>query len=77
MMLNGALYDLKLDPRAARYPGIAAAALLAAALIFGAARMCKTDQIAARAPRLKVGLVQPNFAYSIDGGSRATKRCTS
>ena len=67
MMLNGALYDLVLEPRAARFPAVAAAALLAAALIFGAVRMRQTDEIAARAPRLKVGLVQPNFAYTIDG----------
>jgi apolipoprotein N-acyltransferase len=67
MMVNGALYDLTLDPRAARYPAMAAAGLLAAALIFGAVRMRQTDEIAARAPRLKVGLVQPNFAYTIDG----------
>ena len=39
----------------------------AAALIFGAVRMRQMDAIVARAPRLKVGLVQPNFAYSIDG----------
>lgn len=67
MMLNGALYDLILEPRAARYPAIAAAALLAAALIFGAVRMRQIDEIAARSPSLKVGLVQPNFAYTIDG----------
>ncbi len=67
MMINGALYDFMLNPRAARYPAMAAAGLLAAALIFGAVRMRQTDEIAARAPRLKVGLVQPNFAYTIDG----------
>jgi apolipoprotein N-acyltransferase len=67
MMINGALYDLKLDPRAARYPAMAAAGLLGAALIFGAVRMRQIDDIAGRAPRLKVGLVQPNFAYTIDG----------
>jgi apolipoprotein N-acyltransferase len=67
MMLNGALYDLILDRRAARYPAAAAAALLASALIFGAVRMRQTDEIAAHAPHLKVGLVQPNFAYTIDG----------
>jgi apolipoprotein N-acyltransferase len=67
MMINGALYDLILNPGAARYPAISAAALLAAALIFGAVRMRQTDEIAARAPRLNVGLVQPNFAYTIDG----------
>ncbi|HEY2466015.1 MAG TPA: apolipoprotein N-acyltransferase [Steroidobacteraceae bacterium] len=67
MMINGALYDLMLNPRAARYPAMASVALLAAALIFGAVRMRQTDEIAARAPHLKVGLVQPNFAYTIDG----------
>ncbi len=67
MMINGALYDLLLEPRAARYPAAAAAALLGAALIFGAVRMHQTDAIAARAPHLQVGLVQPNFAYTIDG----------
>ncbi len=67
MMMNGALYDVILNPRAARYPAMAAAGLLAAALIFGAVRMRQTDAIAAHAPRLKIGLVQPNFAYTIDG----------
>jgi apolipoprotein N-acyltransferase len=67
MMVNGALYDLALNPRAARYPALAAAGLLAAALIFGAVRMRQTDEIVAHAPRLNVGLVQPNFAYTIDG----------
>jgi apolipoprotein N-acyltransferase len=67
MLINGALYDLFLNPRAARYPAIAAASLLAAALIFGAVRIRQIDATAAQAPRLKVGLVQPNFAYTIDG----------
>jgi apolipoprotein N-acyltransferase len=67
MMVNGALYDLMQDPRATRYPAIAAAGLLGAALLFGAVRMRQTDEIAARAPLLKVGLVQPNFAYTVDG----------
>jgi apolipoprotein N-acyltransferase len=67
MMINGALYDLTLNPRAARYPAMASVALLAAVLIFGAVRMRQTDAIAAHAARLKVGLVQPNFAYTIDG----------
>jgi apolipoprotein N-acyltransferase len=46
---------------------LAAAALVAAALIFGAVRMRQVDDIVARAPHLKVGLVQPNFAYTADG----------
>jgi apolipoprotein N-acyltransferase len=46
---------------------LAAAALLAAALVFGAVRMREVDELIARAPRLKVGLVQPNFAYAANG----------
>ena len=67
MMVNGALYDLAVDRRAARYPALAAAVLAAAALIFGAVRMRQVDEVIARAPQLKVGLVQPNFAYTANG----------
>jgi apolipoprotein N-acyltransferase len=66
MLINGALYDLAVDRRGALYPAMAAAALLAAALIFGAVRMREVDELAARAPLLKIGLVQPNFAYTVD-----------
>jgi len=67
MMINGALYDLAVDARAARYPAAAAAAILVAALIFGAVRMRQIDDLIATAPRLTVGLVQPNFAYAVEG----------
>jgi apolipoprotein N-acyltransferase len=67
MLINGALYDLALNPRAARYPALAAASILAAALIFGAVRMRQIDALIAAAPHLQVGLVQPNFAYTVDG----------
>jgi apolipoprotein N-acyltransferase len=67
MLVNGALYDLWQNARAARYPALAAGALLCAALIFGAVRIRQVDDIVAHAPRLKIGLVQPNFAYTMDG----------
>jgi apolipoprotein N-acyltransferase len=67
MMVNGALYDLATQRRAALYPALAAAALGAAALIFGAVRMRQMDAAIARAPQLKIGLVQPNFAYTATG----------
>ncbi len=67
MMVNGALYDALIDRRTARYPLLSAAAILAAALIFGAVRMRQIDERLAHAPQLKIGLVQPNFAYTIDG----------
>jgi len=67
MMVNGALYDLTLNVRAARFPAIASAVVLAAALVFSLVRMRQIDELVAHAPLLKVGLVQPNFAYTIDG----------
>jgi apolipoprotein N-acyltransferase len=67
MLVNGALYDLTQNARAARYPAVAGGALLCASLIFGAVRIRQIDEIAAHAPRLKIGLVQPNFAYTMDG----------
>jgi len=67
MTVNGALYDAWESPRRAHLPLISAAAALAAALIFGAVRMRQIDELVARAPQLKVGLVQPNFPYTING----------
>jgi apolipoprotein N-acyltransferase len=67
MAVNGAIYDLAVDGRAARKQAFAAAALLAAALLFGAVRMRQIDDIVAHAAHLDVGLVQPNFGYTTDG----------
>jgi apolipoprotein N-acyltransferase len=67
MLVNGSLYDLWADGRAARHRAMVAAALLGAALLFGVVRMRQVDDIVAQAPRLKIGLVQPNFAYKVDG----------
>ncbi len=80
MTVNGALYDLLDAPRRARVPLMAAAALLGAALIFGAVRMRQVDAIVAHAPHLKVGLVQPNIPYTIDGefsGEEAARELTA
>ena len=74
MMVNGALYDVAMDRRAARLPALAAATLLAAALIFGAVRMREVDDAVAQATHLKVGLVQPNFAYSVAAEDTETTR---
>jgi apolipoprotein N-acyltransferase len=67
MLVNGALYDLWSKHPAARAAAAGAAAMLAAALIFGTIRMHQIDVLVAHAPHLKVGLVQPNFAYTADG----------
>lgn len=68
MLVNGALYDVLTRARAAGAAAFAAGILLAAALGFGAIRMRQMDALIAHAPRLEVGLVQPNFAYTADGG---------
>jgi apolipoprotein N-acyltransferase len=67
MVVNGALCDLLSRDRAAVRYAIAAAVVLAAALTFGAVRMRQIDARIAHAPRLNIGLVQPNFAYTADG----------
>lgn len=67
MAVNGALVDLIDGPRRARWPLIGASAALAAALIFGAVRMRQVDDSIAHSTWLKIGLVQPNIAYSVDG----------
>jgi apolipoprotein N-acyltransferase len=67
MLVNGAIYDGLQSPRTAHYPLIAAATVLAAALIFGAVRMRQIDGLVAHSPQIKIGLVQPNFAYTNDG----------
>src|ERR1700732_3196029 len=53
MLVNGALYDLGTEGRAARYPALAAAALVAAALVFGAVRMRQGGDMGARGARLE------------------------
>ncbi len=67
MLVNGAIYDWVSDGRVACNRVVIAAVLVATALIFGAVRMRQVDSLMAGAPRLKIGLVQPNFAYPVDG----------
>jgi apolipoprotein N-acyltransferase len=67
MLVNGAVYDLLDRHPAALGLALTAVAILAAALVFGAVRMREVDARSAPAPHLKIGLVQPNFAYSAAG----------
>ena len=65
MLVNGAVHDVMTRGPWAIRSAVAAAAIVAAALLFGAVRMHQVDAAAARAPHLNIGLVQPNFAYSV------------
>jgi apolipoprotein N-acyltransferase len=67
MLVNGASYDLISKHHAAAPAASAAVVLVATSLIFGAIRMRQVDALIVRAPRLEIGLVQPNFAYTADG----------
>jgi apolipoprotein N-acyltransferase len=67
LMVNGAAYDVLSRHRSARACALTAAGILGGALLFGAVRMHQVDAIIARAPRLAVGLVQPNFSYNTSG----------
>jgi apolipoprotein N-acyltransferase len=67
LAVNGALYDILARHRHALQAGVATALLLAAALGFATVRMRQIDVQIAQAPRLAIGLVQPNFAYAADG----------
>ena len=68
MMINGALYDLMLEQRAPRAIRPLPRRCCWRLRSFSARCACiKPTHMIARAPRLEVGLVQPNFAYTING----------
>jgi apolipoprotein N-acyltransferase len=67
LMVSGAIYDLTRDARAARLPAAAAGLIALACFAFGAVRIRQVDAQIAQAPRVKIGLVQPNFAYQVSG----------
>jgi apolipoprotein N-acyltransferase len=67
VLINGATYDLWTRRRDGRYPALAAALVFAAAIAYGYLRLNQFDRLAHVAPKLQVGVVQPNFAYRSDG----------
>src|SRR5580704_2089510 len=67
LMVNGAVYDLLTRRRQGLAPAIAVAVILLAALAYGKCRMQHFDALSAAAPKLKIGLVQPNVAYNQKG----------
>lgn len=67
LMINGAIYDLLANRRRAVFPALASALVLAAALLYGHLRIKQVDTLIAAAPKLLVGVVQPNVAYNLKG----------
>jgi len=69
LMVSGAVYDGLTERRRALKPALTAALILMAALLYGWMRMRHFDAAATSAPKLAVGVVQPNVAYNEKGVS--------
>jgi len=67
LVVNGAVYDLLTQWRKALAPALAAIVILLATLAYGHFRMQYFDALAAAAPKLSIGVVQPNVAYDEKG----------
>jgi apolipoprotein N-acyltransferase len=70
LVVNGALYDLWQRRRAAWPSAVGAAALVAAALVYGHVRLGQMAEARAKAPKLMVGVVQPNIAFDMKALAR-------
>jgi apolipoprotein N-acyltransferase len=69
LLVNGALYDLLVRRRQALLSATLSGIILIACLLYGEVRMRHFDRLSSAAPRLRVGIVQPNFAYVQTGSS--------
>ena len=67
LMVNGAFYDALTRGRRAALPVLSSAIVLVAALLYGYLRMKQMDAVIAAAPKMVVGVVQPNVAYNLKG----------
>lgn len=66
-VVNGAVYDLLMDRRRGLRSALAAVVILSAALLYGFVRIRQVDAAIAAAPKLAVGVVQPNVPYDQKG----------
>jgi apolipoprotein N-acyltransferase len=60
MLVNGAVYDVLTAPRRRVISAAVAASILLATLGYGYLRIAQVGELRAAAPKLKVGIVQPN-----------------
>ena len=67
LVANGLVYDLATKRRGAIKTAAVGLLLIAAALIYGRVRIRHFDALAADAPKLAIGIVQPNIAYNQKG----------
>ena len=67
LVVNGVVYDLTKRGRRALKPAVIGALLIICALVYGRVRMRHFVALMAGAPKLAVGVVQPNIAYNQKG----------
>lgn len=73
LMVNGAIYDVLSGARRRRAIAAAAFAILIATVCYGYLRVRQFTELRARAPKIRVGIVQPNvITYAIDGGNQVS-----
>lgn len=65
--VNASIYEVLTRRSRGVRPALAGAILLFAALLYGSVRMRQIDRLAAFAPKLSIGVVQPNVAYDLKG----------
>jgi apolipoprotein N-acyltransferase len=67
MAVNGALFDLLARRRQGLRPALIVSAILAAALVYGHVRIQQVTAQRGAAPKLQVGIVQPNVGFDSKG----------
>ena len=67
LVANGTVYDLITKRRGAIKVAAIGTAIIAFAIVYGHFRIRHFDEVAARAPKLAVGIVQPNIPYDEKG----------
>ena len=67
LVANGVVYDLITRGRRALKPAVIGLLLILFALVYGRLRMRHFDELMAEAPKLAVGIVQPNVAHNQKG----------
>jgi apolipoprotein N-acyltransferase len=67
LLVNGGIYDLVASRKRAIVPAVISGMVLAASLVYGQIRIRQIDKRCSAAPKLLVGIVQPNFAHAQRG----------
>jgi apolipoprotein N-acyltransferase len=70
LLANGAIFDVWKLRSAALKPALIAATIIVASLVYGTIRIRQIDDQRAAAPKINVGVVQPNVSFDMKGINR-------